>query len=82
MSIESKVIRMVTEYLGVPESKVTTASNFIKDLGADSLDTLELTLCFEETFDIRISDDEADELHTIADVIKHIESKAVNYNGG
>ena len=73
--IADKVKKMVVDHLGVDESKVTDESNFIDDLGADSLDTVELVMAFEEEFGSEISDNEAEKILTVGDAIKFIESK-------
>ena len=70
------VKKMVAEHLGVEETKVTEEANFIDDLGADSLDTVELVMAFEEEFGSEISDSEAEKILTVGDAIKFIESKA------
>mgnify|MGYP006090074509 CR=1 FL=1 len=72
--ISSKVKNMVAEHLGVEEVKVTEEANFIDDLGADSLDTVELVMAFEEEFGSEISDSEAEKILTVGDAIKFIES--------
>ena len=72
----SKVKRMVAEHLGVDEAKVTDDANFIDDLGADSLDTVELVMAFEEEFGSEISDSEAEKILTVGDAIKFIENKS------
>ena len=74
--ISQKVKKMVAEHLGVEEAKVTEESNFIDDLGADSLDTVELVMAFEEEFGSEISDTEAEKILTVGDAIKFIEGKA------
>ena len=74
--ISQKVKKMVSEHLGVEEAKVTEEANFIDDLGADSLDTVELVMAFEEEFGSEISDSEAEKILTVSDAIKFIESKA------
>ncbi len=74
--ISQKVKKMVAEHLGVDEAKVTEEANFIDDLGADSLDTVELVMAFEEEFGSEISDSEAEKILTVGDAIKFIESKA------
>ena len=74
--ISQKVKKMVAEHLGVEEVKVTEEANFIDDLGADSLDTVELVMAFEEEFGSEISDSEAEKILTVGDAIKFIESKA------
>ena len=74
--IGNKVKKMVAEHLGVEETKVIDEANFIDDLGADSLDTVELVMAFEEEFGSEISDSEAEKILTVGDAIKFIESKA------
>ena len=74
--ISNKVKKMVADHLGVDEAKVTEEANFIDDLGADSLDTVELVMSFEEEFGSEISDSEAEKILTVGDAIKFIESKA------
>ncbi len=74
--ISGKVKKMVAEHLGVEESKVTEEANFIDDLGADSLDTVELVMAFEEEFGSEISDSDAEKILTVGDAIKFIESKS------
>jgi len=74
--ISSKVKKMVADHLGVDVSKVTDEANFVDDLGADSLDTVELVMAFEEEFGSEISDAEAEKILTVGDAIKFIESKA------
>jgi len=74
--ISSKVKKMVVDHLGVDETKVTDEANFIDDLGADSLDTVELVMAFEEEFGSEISDTEAEKILTVGDAIKFIENKS------
>ena len=73
--ISDKVKKMVVDHLGVDEAKVTDEANFIDDLGADSLDTVELVMAFEEEFGSEISDSDAEKILTVWDAIKFIESK-------
>jgi len=75
-NIASKVKKMVADHLGVDEVKVTDEANFIDDLGADSLDTVELVMSFEEEFGSEISDSEAEKILTVGDAIKFIESRS------
>ena len=72
--VSNKVKKMVADHLGVDEVKVTEEANFIDDLGADSLDTVELVMAFEEEFGSEISDNEAEKILTVGDAIKFIES--------
>ena len=74
--VSSKVKKMVSDHLGVDEIKVTDEASFIDDLGADSLDTVELVMAFEEEFGSEISDGDAEKILTVGDAIKFIESKA------
>ena len=74
--IANKVKKMVVDHLGVEESKVTDEASFIDDLGADSLDTVELVMAFEEEFGSEISDSEAEKILTVGDAIKFIEGKS------
>ena len=74
--VSSKVKKMVADHLGVEETKVTNEANFIDDLGADSLDTVELVMAFEEEFGSEISDSEAEKILTVGDAIKFIESRS------
>ncbi len=71
-SIESRVIKIVSEQLGVEESKVTEIASFVDDLGADSLDTVELVMAFEEEFNMEIPDEEAEKIKTVGDAINYI----------
>ena len=73
--IEGQVKNIVVEHLGIEESKVTPEAKFIDDLGADSLDTVELVMAFEEKFDIEIPDDAAETILTVKNAIDFIESK-------
>ena len=72
--IEDRVKKIVVEHLGVEESKIQSDSKFIDDLGADSLDTVELVMAFEEEFEIEIPDDAAEKIQTIKDAIDFIEA--------
>ena len=74
--IAGRVTKIVVEHLGVEESKVIESASFIDDLGADSLDTVELVMAFEEEFGSEISDSEAEKILTVGDAIKFIESKS------
>ena len=74
--ISERVKKIVIEHLGVDEEKVTETASFIDDLGADSLDTVELVMAFEEEFGSEISDSEAEKILTVGDAIKFIESKS------
>ena len=72
-SIEQRVKDIIVEQLGVNADQVTPESKFIEDLGADSLDTVELVMALEEEFGQEIPDEEAEKLQSVGDVIKHIE---------
>ena len=74
--ISSKVKKIVADHLGIDETKVNDDSSFIDDLGADSLDTVELVMAFEEEFGSEISDSDAEKILTVGDAIKFIESKS------
>ena len=74
-STEEKVKKIVVDHLGIDESKISLDSKFIEDLGADSLDTVELVMAFEEQFDIEIPDDAAETIMTIQNAIDFIDSK-------
>ena len=72
--VSSKVKKIVADHLGIDEAKVTEESSFIDDLGADSLDTVELVMAFEEAFDVEIPDEKAEKILTVGDAIGHLES--------
>ena len=74
--ITTKVIAIVVDKLGVDESQVTPEANFTSDLGADSLDTVELIMELEKEFNISIPDDEAEKIATVGDAIAYIENNA------
>ena len=74
--VASKVRKIVADHLGVDEEKVTEEASFIDDLGADSLDTVELVMAFEEEFGSEISDSEAEKILTVGDAIKFIDNKS------
>ncbi|MGF1605393.1 MAG: acyl carrier protein [Rhodothalassiaceae bacterium] len=71
-----RVKKIVVEHLGVEESKVTDSASFIDDLGADSLDIVELVMAFEEEFNVEIPDDAAEKISTVKDAIDYIKSHA------
>jgi acyl carrier protein len=73
--IAERVKKIVVEHLGVDESKVTNGASFIDDLGADSLDTVELVMAFEEEFSCEIPDDAAEKILTVKDAISYIENQ-------
>ena len=74
--VSSKVKKMVADHLGIDESKVMDEANFIDDLGADSLDTVELVMAFEEKFGIEIPDDAAETILTVKNAIDFIKGKS------
>jgi acyl carrier protein len=74
--IADRVKKIVVEHLGVESEKVTEKASFIDDLGADSLDTVELVMAFEEEFGVEIPDDAAETILTVGDAIKFIKEKA------
>jgi acyl carrier protein len=74
--VAERVKKIVVEHLGVEEDKVTPAASFIDDLGADSLDTVELVMAFEEEFGVEIPDDAAEKILTLKDAIDFIESRS------
>ncbi|MCI0566891.1 MAG: acyl carrier protein [Acidobacteria bacterium] len=76
MTVEEKVKSIIMEQLGVDAEEVTPEASFVNDLGADSLDTVELVMALEEAFKIEISDEDAEKITTVADAIKYIESHA------
>ena len=72
-SIEQRVKELVVEQLGVSQDQVTPQASFVDDLGADSLDTVELVMAFEEEFGIDIPDEDAEKMSTVADAIRYLE---------
>ena len=72
MSVEEKVKEIIVDQLGVDENQVTASASFIEDLGADSLDTVELVMALEEEFDVEISDEEAEKISKVQDAIDYI----------
>jgi len=75
-SIEDKVKNIIVEQLGVSEEQVKPEAKFIEDLGADSLDTVELVMAFEEEFDITVPDEEAEKLTSVGEVINYIDEQS------
>ena len=74
MAVEDKVKEIIVEQLGVDPSEVTIEASFINDLGADSLDTVELVMALEAEFNLEIADDEAEKLDTVGKVVEYIKS--------
>jgi acyl carrier protein len=75
-NVEEKVKQIIVEQLGVDEGEVTPNASFVDDLGADSLDTVELVMAFEESFDIEIPDEDAEKIRTVKDAVEYIEKNA------
>jgi acyl carrier protein len=76
MSVEQKVREIIVEQLGVEENQVTNEAKFVDDLGADSLDTVELVMALEEAFELEIPDEDAEKITSVGDAINYINSKA------
>ena len=76
MAVEQKVKQIIVEQLGVDEAEVTPTASFVDDLGADSLDTVELVMAFEEAFGIEIPDEDAEKIATVKDAITYIDKHA------
>ena len=74
-NIEQRVKKIVAEQLGVNETEVKTESSFVDDLGADSLDIVELVMAFEEAFELEIPDEDAEKITTVKDAVEYIENK-------
>jgi acyl carrier protein len=74
--IEARVKKIVAEHLGVDQAKINSNSSFVDDLGADSLDQVELIMAFEEEFGCEISDDVAEKIVTVADAVRYISDNA------
>lgn len=79
-SVQERVINIVAEQLGVEKDKIKMDSNFVNDLGADSLDTVELVMELEEEFDINIPDDAAEKIQTVGQAVTHIDSSLAASN--
>ena len=73
-SIEERVRNIIVEQLGVDPAQVTPEASFVEDLGADSLDTVELVMAFEEEFDLEIPDEDAEKMQTVGDAVKYLDS--------
>ncbi len=76
MAVEEKVKEIIAKQLGVDGEKVTAEASFIDDLGADSLDTVELVMAFEEAFNIEIPDEDAEKILKVGDAVRYIEEKS------
>ena len=76
MSVEQKVKQIIVEQLGVDEAQVDSNASFVDDLGADSLDIVELVMAFEEAFDLDIPDEDAEKIRTVKDAVEYIDGKA------
>ena len=75
-AVDEKVKQIIVEQLGVDEAEVTPSASFVDDLGADSLDTVELVMAFEEAFDIEIPDEDAEKITRVKEAVEYIESHA------
>jgi len=75
MAVADKVKEIIVEQLGVDESQVDESASFVDDLGADSLDLVELVMAFEEAFDLDIPDEDAEKISTVKDAIEYIKSR-------
>jgi acyl carrier protein len=78
MAVADKVKSIIAEQLGVKPEEVTPEASFIDDLGADSLDTVELVMAFEEEFGIEIPDEDAEKITTVGEAVKYIDEKSAN----
>jgi acyl carrier protein len=78
MSVQDRVKAIIVEQLGVDAEEVTAEASFVEDLGADSLDTVELIMAFEEEFGVEISDDDAEKIRKVRDAIEYIDKRAGN----
>jgi len=76
MSVETKVKKIIIDQLDVTEDEVTSGASFVDDLGADSLDTVEMVMAFEEEFGIEIPDEDAEKIKTVQDAVDYIQKKA------
>ena len=76
MTLEEKVKQIIVEQLGVDENEVTATASFVDDLGADSLDVVELVMAFEEAFGIEIPDEDAEKIATVKDAVEYIQKHA------
>lgn len=80
--IEAKVKKIVAEQLGVAEDQITAQTSFVQDLNADSLDTVELVMSFEEEFELNIPDEEAEKIQTVGQAVEHITKHLNSKSGG
>lgn len=80
MAIEQKVKQIIVEQLGVDEAQVDDTASFVDDLGADSLDIVELVMAFEEAFDLDIPDEDAEKISTVKDAVEYIKAKSGGKN--
>lgn len=78
--VESKVKEIIVNKLGVEESQITPQASFINDLGADSLDTVELIMEFEKSFNVTIDDADAEKIQTVGDAVSYLQSKTATEN--
>lgn len=76
MVVENKVKKIIVDQLGVGEDEVKAEASFVDDLGADSLDTVEMVMAFEEEFNIEIPDEDAEKIKTVKDAVDYINKKA------
>ncbi len=76
MAVQDKITEIIVEQLGVKPEEVTPEASFVDDLGADSLDTVELVMALEEEFGIEIPDEDAEKIQTVGDAIRYIEDKS------
>lgn len=81
MSVEERVVAIIAEQLGVKADEVVPKASFVDDLGADSLDTVELVMALEEEFGIEIPDEDAEKMTTVGEAVKYIEEKAGSEKG-
>ncbi len=78
MAVQDKISEIIVEQLGVKSEEVVPEASFVDDLGADSLDTVELVMALEEEFGIEIPDEDAEKIQTVGDAIKYIQQKSTN----
>ncbi len=80
-SVAERVVELVSKQMGVNAEKITPQTSFVNDLGADSLDTVELVMEFEDAFDMNIPDEDAEKIQTVGDAIEYIEKRASKCGG-